>query len=293
MTAKTILITGANAGIGLRAAHGLAKMGHHVVLLSRNAQRGEAARRQIIAQSGNDAIDLLIADLASQKAIRQAVDTFAQRHDRLDVLINNAANFDITVKRPQMTADGVETIFATNHLAPFLLTTLLADRLKASRPARVINVASKGLLTYPFLTVDFDNLDGAKKFSAQHAYYQSKLAQIIFTFDLAERMKEAGITVNCVRVPAIRLDDGRYDQVPALLRAVYKFKMQFAMTPEAMAETYIKLATSPEYTQMTGQYVDENCQVLPPPRNTQDRAVWRKLWETSAALTHVNDPVLA
>jgi NAD(P)-dependent dehydrogenase (short-subunit alcohol dehydrogenase family) len=262
-------------------------------MFCRNPIRGETARQQVVAQSGNDKVDLIIADLARQQSIREAVSTFNDRHERLDVLINNAANFDITMKKPQLTEDGTETIFATNHLAPFLLTTLLLDRLKASAPARVINVASKGLLSYPFLTIDFDNLNGQKKFSAQHAYYQSKLAQIIFTYDLAERMKKEGVTVNCIRVPTVKLDEGRYDHVPSFLRAIYRFKMRFAITPEAMAQAYVDLATSPDYATLTGQYVDENCQPLKAPRHTQDYVLRQQLWDVSVALTRMSStPVL-
>lgn len=291
MNTQTILITGANAGIGLRASHGLAQRGHNVVMLARNRQRGEAAQQQVIQESGNPNVDLIVADLASQASIREAVTVFTARHNRLDALINNAANFDISMKRPQLTADGVETIFATNHLGPFLLTTLLLDTLKASAPSRVINIASKGLLTYPFLSIEFDNLNGQRKFSAQHAYYHSKLAQVIFTLDLAERLKDSGVTVNCIRVPSVQLDAGRYDHVPALMRSIYQFKMRFALTPEAMSNLYIDMAIADKFASMTGQYVDENGQPVSLPRRAQDRELWRKLWQVSDELTQQHRPV--
>lgn len=291
MNTKTVLITGANAGIGLRAAHGLAQRGHTVVMLARNPQRGEAAQQQVIEQSGNPNVDLIIADMASQSSIRAAVATFIGRHRRLDALINNAANFDISMQRPQLTADGVETIFATNHLGPFLLTTLLLDTLKASAPSRVINIASKGLLTYPFLRIEFDNLNGQQKFSAQHAYYHSKLAQVIFTLDLAQRLKDTGVTVNCIRVPSVQLDAGRYDHVPALLRSIYQLKMRFALTPEVMSNLYVDMATADKYASATGQYVDENGQPVSLPRHAQDRELWRKLWLVSEDLTQQRHPV--
>ncbi|MEZ4837199.1 MAG: SDR family NAD(P)-dependent oxidoreductase [Caldilineaceae bacterium] len=285
MNAKTVLITGANAGIGLRAAHGLAQQGHTVVMLARNAERGEVAQQQVIEQSGNPNVDLIIADMASQSSIRQAVTVFEERHSRLDALINNAANFDISMKRPQLTAEGVETIFATNHLGPFLLTNLLVDRLKAAAPSRVINIASKGLLTYPFLSIEFDNLNGQRKFSAQHAYYHAKLAQVIFTLDLAERLKDAGVSVNCIRVPSVRLDAGRYDHVPALMRSIYQFKMRFALPPEAVAGLYVDMATADKYAPMTGQYVDETGRSVSLPRNAQDHELRAKLWQVSEELT--------
>jgi NAD(P)-dependent dehydrogenase (short-subunit alcohol dehydrogenase family) len=293
MQSKTIAITGSNAGIGLRAAVGLARQGHQVVMLCRHPQRGETARQQVMAESGNDRVDLILVDMASQASIRTAAVELAERYPHLDGLINNAANFDITQKQLQRTEDGVETIFATNHLGPFLLTNLLLPQLQASESARVLNIASKGLLTYPFLKIEFDNLNGERKFSAQHAYYHSKLAQIIFTYDLAERLKDSNVTVNCIQVPAVRLDTGRYEHVPSLLRTVYELKMRFALTAEAMAATYIRLATAPEFAGMAGQYVDEQCRAIKSPRSSYDTATWRRLWDVSAALTHWQVPLPA
>lgn len=289
MNNKTIIVTGANSGIGLRTALGLAKQGHTIVMMCRSPQRGEAARQQIIAESGNHHIDLFTVDLASQSSIRDGAAEFLHRHTRLDALINNAANFDLSQRKPLLTSEGVETVFATNHLGPFLLTNLLLPALKASAPARILNVASKGLLTHPLLNIEFDNLNGQKKFSAAHAYYHSKLAQIMFTYDLAEWLADTGVTANCIRVPAVRLDAGRYDQVPAVLRAMYQFKMRFSITPEAMAETYIRLATAPEFETVSGTYFDENCQPVRSSRPSYDRAIWKQLWDVSAHLTGVRE----
>jgi NAD(P)-dependent dehydrogenase (short-subunit alcohol dehydrogenase family) len=144
---------------------------------------------EIKKASNNDKVELILVDLASRASIYQFVETYQSGHQKLDALINNAANFDHTLKKPTLTRDGVETIFATNHVGVFLITSLLLDSLKAGAPSRVINVASKGLLTYPFLDIEFDNLNGERKFNTQHAYYHSKLAQIMFTYDLAERLK--------------------------------------------------------------------------------------------------------
>jgi NAD(P)-dependent dehydrogenase (short-subunit alcohol dehydrogenase family) len=289
MNHKTIIITGANSGIGFQTALGLARQGHHVVMLCRSQQRGQAAHQQIIAASGNKQVDLIVVDLASQQSIREAVTEFMSRHTHLDILINNAANFDITQKAPMLTDDGVETIFATNHLAPFLLTNLLLPMLKSSAPARILNVASKGLIAHPFLHIEFDNLNGQRKFSADRAYYHSKLAQVIFTYDLAERLAGTGVTVNCIRVPAVKLDDGRYDHIPAVLRAIYRFKMRFSLTTEAMAATYFQLATAPQFEAISGVYFDENCQQVTSSRQSHDRAVWQQLWDVSAKLTRLPD----
>lgn len=285
MNNKTIMITGANSGIGLRAAEGLAKQGHTVVMVCRNQARGESARQQVIKASGNQTVDLIIGDLSSQQSIHQAVETFNNRHTHLDVLINNAANFDLTQKTVTLTDDGYEAIFATNHLGSFLLTNLLLDTLKASPSARIINIASKGLLAYPFLKIDFNNLDGQKKYSPTWAYYHSKLAQIIFTLDLAQKFAGTGVTANVIRVPAVRLDAGRYDNVPAFLQAVYRLKMRFALTAEAMAQAYIRMATDPGFEGVTGQYVDENCKSVGIPGGARDKQVWEQLWQISSERT--------
>ena len=190
MQGKVGIVTGANAGIGKRVALGMAQAGATVIMACRSAERGAAARREVIAQSGNSDVHLLQVDLSSQASIRAAVASFEARFGRLDVLIDNAANFDHRLKAPILTAEGIETVFATNHLGPFLLTNLLLPRLKASAPARVIDVASKGLIAYPRLSIEFDNLNGQRKFSMQHAYYHSKLAQVMFTYDLAERLAD-------------------------------------------------------------------------------------------------------
>jgi NAD(P)-dependent dehydrogenase (short-subunit alcohol dehydrogenase family) len=197
---KVIIVTGANAGIGRETARGLAKAGHTVIMVCRNVPAGVQVREEIVAQTGKQAVTVMKGDLSSQQSIHQFAADFTAQYPRLDVLINNPANFDHTLKKPTLTEDGVEVIFATNHLGPFLLTNLLLERLKTSVPARVLTVASQGLMTYPFLSIEFDNLNGRQKFSAQHAYYHSKIAQVMFTFDLAQRLQGTGVTVNCIRV---------------------------------------------------------------------------------------------
>lgn len=150
---KTIIVTGANAGIGKAAAIQLARIGGHVVIMSRNAERGEKALREIRSASGSEGVELILVDMASQLSVRKAVDEFLGRHSRLDVLIHNAANFDHRLKSPELTNDGLETVFATNHVNIFLMTHLLLDTLKKSAPSRIITVASKGLISYPFLDI--------------------------------------------------------------------------------------------------------------------------------------------
>ncbi len=284
---KVIIVTGSNAGIGKATALSLARLGATVVMVCRNVAAGEAVCQDIIAQTGNTAIDLLACDLSSQASIRSFADEFTRKHARLDVLINNAANFDHRLKQATLTAEGVEVVFATNQLGPFLLTHLLLNMLKASAPARVLNVASKGLMTYPFLSIEFDNLNGQRRFTTQHAYYHSKLAQIMFTFDLAERVQGTGVTVNCIRVPNVQIDQGRYEYLTGWRRKAYEIKRKQAITPAQMAEAYARLAISPEFETVTGQYFDEHCKIVKPYRPAYDRAVRQRLWTISTELTHL------
>jgi NAD(P)-dependent dehydrogenase (short-subunit alcohol dehydrogenase family) len=285
---KTIIVTGANAGIGRETARGLAKLGHTVVMVCRNLSAGEQVRQEIVAQSGNPAVEMMNCDLSSQKSIRQFAADFMAKHPRLDVLINNAANFDHTLKQSTLTEDRVEVIFATNHLGPFLLTNLLLDALKASAPSRVLTVASKGLMTYPFLSIEFDNLAGQKKFSTQHAYYHSKVAQIMFTFDLAERLQGTGVTVNCIRVPNVQIDTGRYEYITGWKRRAYEIKRRRGITPAQMAQAYIQLAIAPEFETITGKYFDEKCHEVKAHKSAYNQAVWKRLWDVSAELTQLD-----
>ncbi|MEW6093053.1 MAG: SDR family NAD(P)-dependent oxidoreductase [Chloroflexota bacterium] len=282
---KVIVITGANSGIGKSATILLAQATATVVLACRNPERGARALDDVRAANGSAQVELMQVDMASQASIRRFVDAFKAKHTRLDVLIHNAANFDHRQEKPVMTEDGVETVFATNHLGPFLMTHLLLDLLKASAPSRVVTVASKGLMTYPFLDIEFDNLNGERKFSMQHAYYHSKQAQVMFTFDLAEQLKGSGVTVNCVRVGNVAIPDERLGHLSPWLRKMYDAKRKFALTPEKMAETYTWLALDPALETVTGGYWDAPNAPVKANRNAYNKDTWRKLREVSAALT--------
>lgn len=287
LTQKTIIVTGANSGIGKAAAIQLAQLGANVIMACRSAQRGAQALEDVRKASGSDKLELMQVDLASQASIRQFVTEFKQRHQRLDVLIHNAANFDHTLKKATLTADGVETIFATNHLSVFLMTNLLLDTLKASAPSRIITVASKGLAVYPFLDIEFDNLNGERKFNTQHAYYHSKQAQVMFTYDLAERLKSSGVTVNCVRVTNVAIPDDRLQHLPKWLLKIYHLKRGMSITPERQAETYVYLAADPAVQNITGGYWDENNRQVRSNDRSYRTDTWKRLWEISSRLTHV------
>ncbi len=286
---KTIIITGANSGIGKAASLQLAQAGATVVMACRSPERGAQAVEDVRKTANSSRVELMLVDMSSQASIRQFAEKFLAQYPRLDVLIHNAANFDHRQKKPALTPDGSETVFATNHLGPFLMTHLLLDRLKASAPSRVITVASKGLMTYPFLDIEFDNLDGKKKFSMQHAYYHSKQAQVMFTFDLARRLEGAGVTVNCVRVGNVAIPDERLDHLPKWMLKMYEAKRKFALTPEKMAETYTWLAADPSLETVTGGYWDAPDVAARANKNAGNRETQERLWEVSAGLTHIEN----
>ena len=271
MPGKTCLITGANSGIGKASAIQIARDGCHVIIGCRNKERGGAALREIREQSGNDAVELLMVDMSLQSSVKKAAEQLGKDHQALDVLIQNAAIFDITQKEPRQTDEGIESIWATNHMGPVLLTESLVDLLKQSSQGRIITIASKGLMAMPFLKVNLEDPEfKRRKFSVATAYYQSKMAQLMYTYRLAERLKDTGITVNCIRVPSVRVDLNKYPNLSKAARFIYSMKMKSAMDPEEMAKTYAHLATSKEVAQFTGKYFDENCRPVKSSRYSMD-----------------------
>lgn len=287
---KIVIITGANSGIGKAAAVQLARLGATVVLACRSPERGARAREEVARAAGSDRVAFMQVDMSSQASICRFTDAFQSAYDRLDVLIHNAASFDLTLKRPVLTEDGVETIFATNHVGVFLMTHRLLDLLKASAPSRIITVASKGLAAYPFLDIEFDNLNGERRFSPQRAYYQSKLAQVMFTYDLAERLQGTRVTVNCVRVANVALPDERIAHLPGWQQKIYRLKRRMAITPERQAETYVYLAADPVVESITGGYWDENNRLVRSNRNSYNRATWKRLWAVTERLAGLAEP---
>jgi NAD(P)-dependent dehydrogenase (short-subunit alcohol dehydrogenase family) len=276
MEGKICLITGANRGIGRAAALGLAKLGATVVLVCRDAGRGRQARDEIRAESGNPAVDLLVADLASQRAIRHLAAEFKTRYSELHVLINNAG---LTKRERVLTEDGLEMTFAVNHLAPFLLTNLLLDRLQASAPARIINVSS---MVHKWGAIDFDDLQGESGYDMDKAYNQSKLANVLFTYELARRLEGTGVTANSMEPGMTATDFGReYTGFKAFMTRLWRV---FMKSPEEAAKTIIYLASAPELAGVSGQYfVDER--PVKSSKATYDEALAARLWAVSAALT--------
>jgi NAD(P)-dependent dehydrogenase (short-subunit alcohol dehydrogenase family) len=278
MRGKICLVTGANSGIGYQTALGLARMDATVAMVCRNKERGEAAQKEIKAITSNKSIHLLIADISSQIQVRRLAEQIKNRYKRLDVLINNAG---ISVDKRTESADGIEMTFATNYLGHFLLTELLLVPLKASAPSRIINVSS---FVHRWTTgIEFDDLDRKKKFSGVQVYAQSKLAMLMFAYELALRLEGTKITVNALNPGLVRTNLG--NELTGYLKVFGDvMKTTLAITPEKGAQTSIYLASSPEVGEVTGKYFFKS-----KPRKSSklsyDKRMWEKLWKTSQELT--------
>src|SRR5881628_3612818 len=279
MTGKVCLITGANSGIGKATALGLAKLDATVVIISRDKDKGEAALLEIRTRSGNKNVDSMVADLSSQDSVRELAHDFKARYKKLHVLINNAGVF---LPKRVPTVDGLEATFATHHLGHFLLTNLLLDVLKASAPSRVINITSSA---HRGTTIDFDDLQGEKKYSGYHAYSQSKLANVLFTYQLAKRLEGTGITVNCLHPGVVRTGFGK--DVTGLMSILLRVGSPFMMSPEKSARAAIYLATSPELEGVTGKHFSRGKEERSS-TESYDAASAERLWDVSAKLTRLN-----
>jgi NAD(P)-dependent dehydrogenase (short-subunit alcohol dehydrogenase family) len=277
---RIALVTGANSGLGKATALGLAKLGYHVVMVARSRERGEAARQEIITTSGNAQVELMIADLARQGSIRDLAAAYCARHDRLHLLVNNVGNSFMT---RQVSEDGIEMSLAVNHLAPFLLTNLLLDTLKASAPVRIINVGTR-LNT----AMDVDDLQWQRRpYQGLAAYAQSKLGNLHFTLALAERLVGAGVTVNCVHPGVFRSNLGSSGGPQPWWMALMTGMAQPFLTPaEKAAERVLYAAASHDLDGVSGRYYGDRVELTPPPQ-VIDTAVRERLWGISTALTHL------
>jgi len=282
---KTCLIFGGDSGVGKAAALMLARTGTTVVITCRDRESGQTARQEIIAKTGNKAVTLMECDPSSQKSIRDLAGRFEKAYPKLDVLINNVANFDLSLARPVMTEDGRELIFAMNYLGPFLLTNLLMDSLMNGGASRVVNIVSRGLSLYPLLTVEFDNLNSERRYSPAHAYHHAKLALVMFTYELAARLRETHITVNCLWVPNEKLGEDRQIRISPLKKWLYLIQARQDFSQEDTAEMYLWLAASKEAGSMTGRCIDEKRRVVRTPKSSYDEDVRRRLWDVSLKLT--------
>ena len=270
------MITGTSTGIGKAIALGLAKMGAKVVMVCRSRERGQMALAEIKRESGNHSVDLLLADLSSQASIRQLVAHYKTEYPSLHVLINNAA----TIPQERIvTDDSLETQFAVNHLGYFLLTNLLLDLLKSSAPARIVNVSSQA---HRGVSIQFDDLQSEHSYSPRRVYARTKLANVLFTYELTRRLHGTHLTVNCVHpgVIATKLL-GDYVGVPKALQFVTRIA---GISPEKGALSPLYLASSPDLEGITGQYFVNRKEVRSS-SVSYDRTAARRLWQVSAQLT--------
>jgi len=272
---KVCLITGGSSGIGAAAAGMLAGKGGTTVIVGRNQERSRNAVNQIKKQTGDSNVDFIIADLSSLSQTCRLASDFRRRYERLDVLVNNAG---VSMFRRQETTDGFEMTFAVNHLSHFLLTNLLLDMLKASSPSRIVNVSSA---MHSRAHIDFDDIHGRKKYSAMKSYGQSKLANLLFTYELARRLNGSGVTVNAVHPGLVKSNLGRGGR--SFSSRVWRIVNSFGSSPEKGAATIVYLATSPEVENVTGKYF-ANLKPISSSEKSYDEHTAKKLWEVSEKL---------
>jgi NAD(P)-dependent dehydrogenase (short-subunit alcohol dehydrogenase family) len=270
MKGKVCVITGANRGIGKATATVLSQSGATVILACRNIERGEIVKADIISVTNNPNVELMQIDLSLQESIQKMVTAFGEKHDRLDVLVNNAAVYK---SKRERTPAGLEMMFATNHLGPFLLTNLFLDHLKASSPARVL------MVTAPSTTpIDFDNLQGEREFNSLQAFGVTKMCNLLFTYELSRRLAGTGVTVNAVH-PGLSKTN-LMKEAPNVLRWLTQLASK---KPEKAAKSLAYLASSVEMANISGRFFKEGKEIKSN-QYSYDQNVQRQLWDVSTAL---------
>ncbi|MCI0820517.1 MAG: SDR family oxidoreductase [Chloroflexi bacterium] len=281
MKDKTVVVTGGNNGIGLETAVGLSKLGAHVVITARNQAKGEAALADIKDRSQNGSVQLMLADFASLSSIRDFAANFKKDHDRLDVLVNNAGGVNTSRSETQ---DGFETTFGVNHLGYFLVTNLLLDMLKASAPARVVSVSSRAHERRKGM--NFDDLNSKQSYSGMGVYGDSKLANVLFTYELARRLKGSGVTANCLHPGVVRSGFGQNNGgfISFAFKSFYTLLTPVTKSNAQGAKTSIYLASSPEVEGVTGKYFADSKETPSSPASHDEEAA-KRLWEISEQMT--------
>jgi NAD(P)-dependent dehydrogenase (short-subunit alcohol dehydrogenase family) len=276
MHGKICVVTGATSGIGLVTAQALARQDATLIIIARNAERGAATVSRIQQETGNSAVELMVADLSAQEQVRQLAKEFQHRFARLDVLVNNAGAF---FARRQLSQDGLEMTFALNHLAYFLLTNLLLDPLRAADSARIVNVSSEA---HRRARLDFADLQGQRRYTGWRAYARSKLANILFTYELARRLAGTGIVANALHPGFVATNFGRHNR--SVTAVLFRILQLAAISPEEGAQTIIYLASSPVVKGVTGEYFVKQ-KAIRSSQVSYDRAAAERLWQVSAELT--------
>jgi NAD(P)-dependent dehydrogenase (short-subunit alcohol dehydrogenase family) len=271
---QVAVVTGASSGIGLHTALGLARAGMRVVLLGRDRTRTETARRFVTERSGSDRVEIAVADSSQLAEIRRLADEILSAYDRIDVLVNNAG---LLSPKYRLSADGFEVTFAVNHLAPFLLTNLLLDNLKASAPARIVNVASEA---HRGNRIDAGDLTRPRDWTMMKAYGRSKLCNVLFTRELAARLDPGDVVATCLHPGMVATSIG---QRGGLAELGWRLLKPFMISAEKGAETPVFLATVPDPTPFHGGYVIRKAVAHPDPV-ALDGGLARRLWDESARL---------
>jgi retinol dehydrogenase-12 len=277
---RVCLVTGASGGIGFVAARELARLGATLLIVCRDGERGERAVNEIVAATGNRNVELLLADLSSQAEIRRLARRILGTRRPLHVLLNNAG---VVMLKRTLTVDGIETTFAVNHLAPFLLTNLLSERLVESAPARVVTVASDAHRLRG-VRMRFDDLEGQHGYRAMRAYGQSKLANILFTREFARRLGGTSVTVNCLHPGMVATRLGSNNGL--LARTVLRLLKPFSLSVDQGADTSVYLCSSPDVERETGKYfaARRECRPNRAACNDEDAA---RLWEISVRMVRL------
>jgi len=275
MAKKVVVVTGVTSGIGKALALGLARSGENVVLVARDAQRGGLVQEEIKSQSQNPEIELVLSDLSSLSSVRNAAAIIKSKHEKIDVLINNAA---IYKSRREPSIDGFELMFVTNHLGPFLFTHLLLDPLLTSGSARILNISAPSSTQ-----LDFDDLQREKKFNSLNVFGATKMMNLLFTFELARRLENMGVTVNAVHPGLAR--SSLMNETSAPMR----FLLRLASAPaERVAVDMIRVALDPEFEKVTGRFFHK-AKEIEPAAYAHDRTAQQRLWEISSNLTGITE----
>jgi NAD(P)-dependent dehydrogenase (short-subunit alcohol dehydrogenase family) len=280
MQGKTVVVTGGNSGMGFETAAALATMGARVLVTARNADKGRAAIAALAQRTGGEGrCQLVVFDLADLSSVRRGAAEILDVAPRLDVLVNNAG---AVLSERAETVDGLEATFATNHLGPFLLTNLLLERIRASEPSRIVNVASTAHAVAR-QGIPFDDLQSEHRYAGMRVYGQSKLANILFTLELARRLEGSGVTANSLHPGTVRTGYGADGDARGLLALGIKIAGPFFLSPAKGARTSIYLASSPEVAGVSGEYFVK-CRPKEPRRWAQDPDAARRLWQVSEEL---------